>query len=236
MNEKPLGIKNYGSIPHLPGSRMGAGDHKCHIGQARICLEQVRDKHDLVIVQEKLDGSNVGVAKINGRIIPITRSGYTACSSKYEQHHKFAKWVMRNWGKFYSFLKDGERIVGEWLVQAHGTRYDLIDKDPFVVFDIMKGLDRLCYNEIRTRTNGIFVTAYTVHVGESLGISDAMNMLGEFGKHGAIDCIEGAVWRVERCGKVDFLAKYVRPDKEDGCYLPEISGNGAVWNTFKEKE
>jgi len=26
---KPLGIKNYGSIGHFPGSRMGAGDHKC---------------------------------------------------------------------------------------------------------------------------------------------------------------------------------------------------------------
>ncbi|KKL70160.1 hypothetical protein LCGC14_2107750, partial [marine sediment metagenome] len=30
--------------------------------------------------------------------------------------------------------------------------------------------------------------------------------------------------------RVLFLAKWVRPDKEDGIYLPEISGGEAVWN------
>lgn len=39
--QKPLGIKAYGSIPHLPGSRLGAGDHHLAIGQALIatCLK-----------------------------------------------------------------------------------------------------------------------------------------------------------------------------------------------------
>lgn len=36
--------------------------------------------------------------------------------------------------------------------------------------------------------------------------------------------------RVEHKGEVDFLAKYVRPDKIDGLYLPEISGKEAIWN------
>ena len=57
-----------------------------------------------------------------------------------------------------------------------------------------------------------------------------MKMLGQFGFHGALEPVEGAVWRVERKGKVDFLGKYVRPDKIDGCYLPEINGGAAVWN------
>jgi hypothetical protein len=29
--------------------------------------------------------------------------------------------------------------------------------------------------------------------------------------------------------KVDFLAKYVRPDQVDGRYLPELTGQAAVW-------
>ena len=29
---------------------------------------------------------------------------------------------------------------------------------------------------------------------------------------------------------VDFLVKYVRHDKQDGIYLPEISGKKSVWN------
>ena len=48
---KPLGHKSYGHIPHLPGSRIGEGDHKCSDGQKRICCEKVRDKHDRIIVQ-----------------------------------------------------------------------------------------------------------------------------------------------------------------------------------------
>src|SRR6187551_2383478 len=92
---KPLGKPSYGSIPHLPGSRVGPGDYHISEGQARIATEKTRDKHDIVIVQEKLDGSNVSVAKINGEIIPLTRARYTASSSPYEQHHMFDRWVKK---------------------------------------------------------------------------------------------------------------------------------------------
>ncbi len=62
-NAKPLGSKSYGHIPPLPGSRIGPGDHKCHSGQEQIATIKARDRHDTIIVQEKLDGSNVGVAR-----------------------------------------------------------------------------------------------------------------------------------------------------------------------------
>ena len=58
MKKKPLGHKNYGHIPHLPGKRMGPGDHKCHEGQEKIALKKARDKYDRIIVQEKLDGTD----------------------------------------------------------------------------------------------------------------------------------------------------------------------------------
>jgi hypothetical protein len=60
--------------------------------------------------------------------------------------------------------------------------------------------------------------------------NDAMAMLGEYGKHGALDKVEGVVYRVERKGEVDFLAKYVRHDKADGIYLESVSGMPTVWN------
>src|SRR3954466_6263266 len=83
---KPLGIKAYGSICHLPGSRLGPGDHKLNPGQARILTAKKRDQHDLLTVQEKPDGSNVCVARVNGVLVPLGRAGYPAISSKYEQH------------------------------------------------------------------------------------------------------------------------------------------------------
>lgn len=55
MHDKLPGIKAYGSIPHLPGSRLGPGDHHVTEGQARICTERGRDRHDFITVTEKLD-------------------------------------------------------------------------------------------------------------------------------------------------------------------------------------
>lgn len=38
------------------------------------------------------------------------------------------------------------------------------------------------------------------------------------------------MYRLERKGKVEFLAKFVRADFSPGHLLPEISGGDAVWN------
>gem|GEM_PF-311422 len=233
--EKPLGGKSYGHVPHLPGSRLGVGDHKISPGQARILTEKLRDKHDRIFVREKLDGSNVGVARVNGEIIPLGRSGYRAVSSQYDQHRFFHLWVMEHLALF-EFLNDGERVCGEWLAQAHGTRYELTH-EPFVVFDLMRGDERALNEELEARVIGAGLLLPTLlHSGGPLSIADAMKALeGEPGDrrngfHGAIDPVEGAVWRVERQGKVDFLGKYVRTDKADGKYLPEISGGEAIWH------
>ena len=57
-------MKNYGHIAHLLGSRIGPGDHMCEAGQARIATLKARDRHDHIIAQEKLDGTNVGAARL----------------------------------------------------------------------------------------------------------------------------------------------------------------------------
>jgi len=162
-----------------------------------------------------------------------------AVSSPHEQHRHFANWVYRNYDRFWHVLKDKERLIGEWLMQAHGTRYKLWH-EPFVVFDLIVDDKRIPYDDFTSRVHD-FIIPTLLHRGCALSIEDAMMKLGiGYGFHGAVDPVEGAVWRVERnksTGKkdekkriVDFLVKYVRPDKIDGCYLPEQSGMDAVWN------
>lgn len=223
---KPLGQKAYGSIPHLPGSRMGPADHHCHVGQADICLLKPRDKHDHIIVQEKLDGSCVSVARIGGDLVALGRSGYRADSSNYEQHRLFADWVTQHTDRF-SFLADGERVVGEWLAQAHGTRYKL-NHPPFVAFDLMIGHVRAPFEKARDLMAPRFAMPLVLARGP-ISLTAVQDLI-EVSGHGALDPVEGAVWRVERKGRVDFLTKWVRPDKVDGKYLPEVSGVEAVWN------
>lgn len=228
-SKKPLGHRSYGSIPHLPGSRVGPKDYHISEGQARIATEKVRDKHDLVIIQEKLDGSNVAVAKLDGKILALTRAGYLATTSEYQQHHFFAKWVELNTHLFEDVLQDGERICGEWLAQAHGTIYRL-RHDPFVAFDLMSRNKRQPFAEYHKRLSGYVKLPHCVHFGEPRSIEKAMWLMGD-GMHGAIDPVEGLIYRVERKGNVDFLTKYVRHDKIDGKYLPENNGTGQpIWN------
>jgi len=227
--DKPFGHKNYGSIGHLPNSRLGVGDHCVTIGQARIATEKKRDKNDRIIVQEKLDGSNTGVGLLNGQLIPMGRAGYPAETSPHKQHHLFARWVNKNRNRFMDMLNEGERLVGEWLLQAHSTRYKLIH-EPFVAFDLMVGSERFIFDDFMDRVSGTFQTPHVIELYEPISTREALARLGEYGFHGAIDRVEGAVWRVERNQKVDFLTKYVRQDKEDGKYFPENTGEEIMWN------
>lgn len=229
---KPLGRKAYGSIGHLPGSKMGEGDHHCPEGQATICTEKPRDRFDNVIVQEKLDGSCCAVAKLeDGKIIPLGRAGYEAKTSPFYQHILFHEWVWINFHRFNNLLNPGERIVGEWLRQAHGTRYEL-PHEPFVPFDIMIETKRLPYLKFIERVLPYrFKTPHLISYGLPISIKEVMKRLKE-SYHGALDKVEGAVWRVERKNEIDFLAKYVRPDKVDGCYLPRISKGEDIWNKY----
>ncbi len=226
---KPLGHKAYGSIPHVSKSRLGPGDHHCEPGQEIIATKTPRDRFDLVIVQEKLDGSNCAIAKVDGKILALGRSGYLAETSLYEMHHYFAKWVKQHEKRFDKLLQEKERLVGEWLAQAHSTRYQLTH-EPFVVFDLMQGQERLNYHDFLLRVLPLdFVVPRLIHIGQPVGINWVAKQLVASG-HGAVDEVEGAVWRVERKGRVDFLVKYVKPHKQDGIYLPEISGKEGVWN------
>lgn len=227
---KPLGRKAYGSIGHLPNSRLGKGDHSVHEGYARICTEKLRDKHDRVIVQEKLDGSCVAVGLLDGKLWPMSRAGWPAESSPYEQHKLFAIWAWENEDRFRAVLKEGERLCGEWLAQAHGTIYDLArgGLEPFGAFDLMTGPDRFPYDEFTGRLGGAFQVPHLLHDGGPISTEAAMSIHAH--RHWPCDEIEGVVYRVERNGQVDFLAKYVRPDKIDGKHLPEVSGKPAVWN------
>lgn len=229
---KPLGGKAYGSIGHLPLSRLGPGDHHVSPGQADICTVRAR-KGDRIVVTEKLDGACMSVANINGEIVALTRAGYRAEQGTWEHLRAFAPYVESRKKSFARLLRPGERVVGEWLALAHGTRYDRYNRlfRPFVAFDIFRDGRRLPYCAVTYLTSRYGIdSAACIHEAETaISIPDALKELGK-GYHGAIDPPEGLVWRVERDGGVDFLAKYVRHDKADGAYLPNISGADPVWN------
>ncbi len=231
---RPLGRKAYGSIPHLPGSRTGPADRHLSPALARICTERARDARDLIVVLEKLDGSCVAAARVGDAVLALGREGRLAAHSPNESRRLWAAWVAVHAERFLAVLQPGERLVGEWLALAHGTRY-VLPHEPFVAFDLMRDGERLPWHAVTERVRaGGFVTPGLIHEGGPLGIPAAMERLQAGGFHGAVDPVEGAVWRAERregaAVRVELLAKYVRPEKVDGSLLPENTGRAAIWN------
>jgi hypothetical protein len=231
-NTKPIRGKAYGSIGHLSGSRLGPSDSTVHAGQERILTVKIRDYHDRVIVTEKLDGSCVGVANIDGTIVAVGRAGLLAAASPHVHIRQFAHWVERNAVRFWG-LENGQRMMGEWCTMAHGTRYRPMF-NPFVPFDLMIGSKRLPFDEMKYVANraGLRTTQVLHDDVEAVCVSAILDRLGNHGHHGAVDPAEGAVWRVERKGEFDFIAKFVRDTHVPGRYMPGMRGNGItepVW-------
>ena len=225
-----LPVKAYHSIPHLPDSRKGESDKNVDRNKARmLTVEKIRPS-DVVIVQEKLDGSCVCAYRRNDRIIALGRAGDLASESPNIGRKMWAEWVEENELRFLDVLRPGERIVGEWLALVHGTRYRLTH-EPFVAFDLFDEENQAISQEklrLRCSVNG-FITAAILHEGDPISTNEIMSKLGQ-GYHGAIDLPEGAVWRLERSGKPLFSAKFVRNEKIDGQFLPENTGKSAIWN------
>lgn len=218
---------NYGSIPHLSTSKLTQqADKKINSGQEGFLTKKTRDWKDLIVVTEKLDGSNTGIYMKNGQPVPITRAGYDARTSQFKQHHYFADWVFQNRDKF-GYLPNGWRVCGEWMAMAHGTIYDVTTEPLFVAFDIIDNENkRLCYLDfIKICSVMNLPSVRLLHIGQPISVKNAVKLL-EKEPYGGTDKPEGVVYRCEREGRVDFMAKHVRADKVDGKYMKE-----EIWNT-----
>lgn len=229
---KPIGRKNYGSIPHLHNSKIGEGDYYISEGQERILTLKARDKHDNILVFEKYDGSNVGVAKFENKIYALTRSGYEANTSPYKQHHYFANWVKKRELTFADMLQNGERITGEWLAQAHGIVYK-IEVEPIVFFDYFTANnERILYKELRAKTIKYGLQLPRIlQEGTPITVEQLLPYLNQKTKGiESVELPEGMVYRVERNGKVDFLAKYVRSDFPTGKFCINVEDKNLIWN------
>jgi len=230
-NRRVLPYRAYPSIPHLPGSRLGPSERVIGAHQRSMLTERARRPRDRVIVQEKLDGSCVCAWRRGDQLLALGRGGDLAALSANPGRRLWADWAASQSARFLALLGDGERACGEWMALAHGERYEL-HHEPFVLFDLFDADNRpISFKALVERaTAERFVTPHLLHAGAPIGVEAIDRALGPRGFHGAQGAAEGAVWRIERDGRVLFRAKYVRPDKRDGSLLADKSGGPEIWN------
>jgi ATP-dependent RNA circularization protein (DNA/RNA ligase family) len=150
-------------------------EKKIGIGQEKILTEKARDWKDLIIITEKIDGSNVGVIKKNGGLVALSRAGYSVDSSPYEQHKLFAEYVNKHI-EMFSWLPEGWRIVGEWCIMAHGTVYDISEESPFVSFDIIDNKNkRILYLDfLKLCIKYNIPNVPLLHIGQPVSLKNAI--------------------------------------------------------------
>jgi len=141
--------------PHLLGSRGTAEDK--HLGPQ----ESQRFLADRsLIVEEKLDGTNVGIHfGRDGRMVLQCR-GHEITAGMHPQYDFFKQWATAKTAALESMLVDRFVLYGEWLYAKHSVHYralrhyffefDIWDKDARCFLTLARRLAMTCGARIAT--------------------------------------------------------------------------------------
>lgn len=207
----------YPRTPHLFGSR-GTADDK-HLGQ-RESLDFIADAS--LIVEEKLDGTNVGIHFTSAGRMVLQCRGHEITCGMHAQYDLFKQWTVAKRPAFETMLEDRLILFGEWLYARHSVHYrrlphyffefDIYDKEQQIFLDLTTRLEKLEGTSIHTvpvvRQGPATVDELGKLVGPSQFDSQFENPLS-----GRVDnLMEGLYLRTEGDGRVTGRAKLVRPE------------------------
>jgi hypothetical protein len=207
----------YPRTPHLAGSH-GTVDDK-HLS-ARQSSALIGDPS--LIVEEKLDGTNVGVHFTTAGRMVLQCRGHEITSGMHPQYDLFKQWVGVKRGVLEAMLHDRFILFGEWLYARHSIHYrklphyffefDLFDKQRSAFLDLRTRLQMLVGTGIQTvpvlHRGAASAEELRALVGQSQFDSTFDNPLT-----GTTDGVmEGLYLRTEADGVVTGRAKIVRPE------------------------
>jgi hypothetical protein len=138
----------YPRTPHLFGSR-GTDDDK-HLDQQE-SLDFIADAS--LIVEEKLDGTNVGIHFTSAGRMVLQCRGHEITTGMHAQYDLLKQWSMGKRPVFEAVLEDRLLLFGEWMYARHSIHYrqlphyffefDIYDKQKLVFLDLASRLEIL---------------------------------------------------------------------------------------------
>jgi hypothetical protein len=227
--------KNFGHIGHLKGSKLIEDSDKLlgEYEQSKYIVCK-RDKNDLVIITEKIDGMNAGVVKKNGMLYPINRKGYDVRIMGLVQKEleilgiEWARWVDENYSLYDSILDEGERLVFENCIMQHTLRYKFKGEPVFLLTKYKSNNKRLNYNtltDLAVKNNIQQPPLLNIGVAVPPQIILEQYPKGCLGVQGMI---EGIVYSYEHNGEQESYAKYVS-NEIMGTMKPKVE----LYNSFR---
>lgn len=126
MNEK---IIKYPRTPHIEGSRLQDGDED--LGQ--IPFSHIAGRK--VIVEEKVDGANVGISFYGGDMYLQSRGHFLRGGAREREYELFKLWAGMHRDELFGALGERYIMYGEWLYRKHRVYYNALPHY-FLEFDI----------------------------------------------------------------------------------------------------
>src|ERR1051325_9873133 len=207
----------YPRTPHLFGSR-GTDDDK-HLS-ADESTRFIADSS--LIVEEKLDGTNVGIHFTSAGRMVLQCRGQEIPAGMHPQYDLFKQWTTGKRPVLEIMLEDRYILFGEWLYARHSVHYrrlphfffefDIYDKQDGAFLDLAARLKILEGSGIQT-VPVIHRGQATADVLRALIGPSAYDSAFENPTTGRTDnLIEGLYLRTEAQGPVTGRAKLVRPE------------------------
>jgi hypothetical protein len=217
MGRSVDGFVKYPRTPHLFGSK-GTDDDK-HMGEAE-SLRFVADGS--LIVEEKLDGTNVGIHFTSDGKMALQCRGHLITEGMHPQYDLFKQWASVKRPMLEACLEDRYILFGEWAYARHSVHYrglphyffefDVYDKRNRAFLDLERRLALLAGAGIPT--------VPVLHTGplprerpETLIGPSRFDSVFDDPTTGRADhLMEGLYLRTEASGVVTGRAKFVRPE------------------------
>lgn len=210
-------FNKYPRTPHLFGSK-GTSDDK-HLGESEskefVC-------NDSLIVEEKLDGTNVGIHFSKDGELVLQCRGHLITEGMHPQYDLFKQWTTVKQQILEDMLGTKYLLFGEWVYARHSIQYfglthyfyefDIYDKEQNVFLDLERRLKLIDVTAIQT--------VPVVHRGKLtrdtlsklIGPSLFESRFEHPNTNRTDNLMEGLYLRTESDGMVTGRAKWVRPE------------------------
>ena len=207
----------YPRTPHLFGST-GTDDDK-HLGR-RESERLIADGS--LIVEEKLDGTNVGIHFTSAGRMVLQCRGHEITEGMHPQYDLFKQWTSVKRAMLEAMLGARFILYGEWLYAKHSVHYralphyffefDVFDKDAGRFLDLAARLRLLKGTGLQT-VPVVHRGAASIEELRGLIRGSAFDSTFENPGSGRVDAVmEGLYLRTEANGFVTARAKLVRPE------------------------
>lgn len=140
-------MSDFFRFPHTPHLKwLAPGDPRGDKVLSDLEVQFLLEKN--VIVEEKIDGANLGVSlTVDGKIQAQNRGQYLA-PPYTGQFSRLASWLAQHGDKISSVLKPGQIIFGEWCAARHSLDYKMLP-DWFLVFDLFDCVENKFWSSVR---------------------------------------------------------------------------------------